>query len=254
MKNISHILKRKHPKLTDATADKEIKRLQVEIEHLQQAAWATGHRSVIAIEGFDAAGKGGCIRHLTAKLDPRSCTVVPIGSPTEEEKGQHYLQRFWKRLPNAGHMVIFDRTWYGRVLVEKVEGFASDKRVHDAYREINAFEDMLVDDGILVIKIFLVVSKNEQLARFQARIADPLKNWKITEEDFRNRQRWNDYVKASDAAVKKCPGWYVIASDDKDYARVAVLKAVVAELKKSVKLAPRSKKKLDKLAKQLMDA
>lgn len=251
MKKISEILKKKQPKLGSSEADKLIKPLQEEITRLQQAAWATGQRTVIVFEGFDAAGKGGTIRTLTAKLDPRSCTVVPIGAPTSEEKGQHYLQRFWKRLPSAGHMVIFDRSWYGRVLVEKIEGFASKKRITDAYDEINRFEEMLVDDGIVLIKFFLVVSKDEQLARFKERLSNPLKQWKITEEDLRNRKKWSSYVKETDVMVTKCPGWVLVPSDDKDFARVLALETVVARLKKVVK-PPKTAKSMQKLAKKLL--
>lgn len=242
----------KAPSLSNEKAEKLIKKLQTELEVLQQTAWLTGQRTVVVLEGFDAAGKGGCIRQITARLDPRSCTVVPIGAPTSEEKGQHYLQRFWKRLPNAGHLVIFDRSWYGRLLVEKVENFATPKRIAEAYREINSFEKMLKDDGIILIKIFLVVSKDEQLKRFKARLEDPLKNWKITEEDVRNRKRWNDYVRAADVAIKKCPHWTLIRSDDKDFARVEVLETVVKALKPVLKNRVSQKKKMSKLAKQLL--
>jgi len=251
MKTIAKLLKQKASKLSSDDADTLIKPLQVEIERLQQAAWVTGKRTVIVVEGFDAAGKGGTIRHITAKLDPRGCTVVPVGAPTDKEKGQHYLQRFWQHLPSSGQMVIFDRSWYGRVLVEKIEGFASAERVKDAYQEINAFEKMLEDDGIILIKLFLVVSKDVQLERFKERLANPLKNWKITEEDLRNRKRWNDYVKASDVMIKKCPGWTLIPSNDKDFARVLALQTVVNTMKKSIKV-PKPSKKLQKLAKKIL--
>jgi polyphosphate kinase 2 (PPK2 family) len=249
MKTIAQILKNKIS--LGNLGDKELKKLQLKIEELQQAAWLTGQRTVIVLEGFDAAGKGGAIRALTARLDPRSCTVVPVSAPTSEEKGQHYLQRFWKRLPTSGHMVIFDRSWYGRVLVEKVEGFAPKERIEAAYREINQFEKMLKDDGILVIKIFLVVSKKEQLKRFRERLENPLKNWKITEEDVRNRKKWDAYVKVADVMVKRCPGWTLVPSDDKDCARAMVMKTVVDGMKKKIKIPARSKE-LNKLAKELL--
>ncbi len=252
MKNISSTLKSSPVNLKGEMAERKIKELQLELEKLQQAAWQTSQRTVIVLEGFDAAGKGTCIRRLTARLDPRSCTVIPIGAPSLEELGQHYLQRFWKHLPTSGRMVIFDRSWYGRVLVEKVEKLAPPDRLQAAYKEINAFEKMLKDDGFVVIKIFLVVSKDEQLKRFKARLADPLKNWKITADDVRNRRRWNDYVKAADVMVAKCPGWQVIASDDKDYARLAVLRIVVKALQEQVRVPKTEKTRLDQLARQLL--
>ena len=253
--NVSKALKKKAPRLKDEKrATAEMESLKMQMLRFQQAAFTTGQRVVILFEGFDAAGKGTCIRHLTESLDPRSHTVVPIGKPSERELGQHYLQRFWKKLPDRGHIVVFDRSWYGRVLVEKVEGYATAKRVKDAYREINQFEKMLVDDDIILVKIILVVSKKEQMNRFKARLEDPFKSWKITEEDVRNRKRWNDYVKACDQMIKECPGWFVIPSDDKPYARLEVLKVVtqeLASLKKFISKKKRSKR-LDDLAKKLL--
>lgn len=251
---ISQILKKKSPKVKDEKAAKtEMEALKLLMLRFQQAAFATGKRVVIVFEGFDAAGKGTCIRHLTETLDPRSALVVPIGAPSNVEKGQHYLQRFWKKLPDAGNIVVFDRSWYGRVLVEKVEGFASPKRIKEAYGEINQFEKMLKADGIILIKIFLVVSKDEQLKRFKARLEDPYKTWKITEEDIRNRKKWDQYVKASDEMVRKCPGWSIIASDDKPYARLLTLRVVtkaLSSLKKDIALKAKNRE-TDRLAQEL---
>ncbi|MBY0518511.1 MAG: hypothetical protein K2P81_16485 [Bacteriovoracaceae bacterium] len=219
----------------------------------QQAAFIAQKRVVIALEGFDAAGKGTCIRHLTETLDPRSCLVVPIGKPTPVEAGQHYLQRFWKFLPEAGNMVVFDRSWYGRVLVEKVENLASESRIKEAYVEINQFEQMMKDDGILFVKIFLSVSKDEQLKRFKDRLEDPFKNWKITEEDVRNRRKWDAYTKASSVMFKKCPGWHIVDSNDKAKARLEVLKIVTKELAPLKAYFPKKmrQKRIDKLTREL---
>ncbi len=252
--NISQTLKKKAPKVKDEKAAKtEMEALKLLMLRYQQAAFATGKRVVIVLEGFDAAGKGTCIRHLTETLDPRSCLVVPIGAPTKEEKGQHYLQRFWKKLPDAGNMVVFDRSWYGRVLVEKVEEFATPKRLKEAYAEINQFEKMLKADGVILVKIFLVVSKDEQLKRFKSRLEDPYKTWKITEEDIRNRKKWDQYVKASDEMVRRCPGWSIIASDDKPFARLQTLRTVtkaLISLKKDIALKAKSRE-TDRLAQEL---
>jgi polyphosphate kinase 2 (PPK2 family) len=235
-------------------AKEQLEELGAVMQLTQQAMWAQKKRAVIVFEGFDAAGKGTCIRHLTDGLDPRSMKVVPIGAPTTQQKGQHYLQRFWKELPDAGCTTVFDRSWYGRVLVEKVEKLAPAARLEAAYKEINLFEKMLKDDGVVVIKIFLVVSKSEQLKRFKARLEEPRKNWKITEEDVRNRKRWNDYVKAADMLAKRCPGWTVIPSDDKDYARVKVLEAVTEGLKDIRKSFKPDTKQVAKLVKALLNS
>lgn len=248
MKKFSAVLKAKAPK-AGKYANDMLKDMQVELFKSQTAVWFNRQRVVIAFEGFDAAGKGTCIRHLTEKLDPRNFHVKPIGAPKETEKGQHFLQRFWRELPNPGHTVIFDRSWYGRVLVERVEKLASKERLKQAYTEINQFEQTLKDDGIILIKIFLVVSKAEQLKRFQDRLEDPMKQWKITEDDIRNRDHWDDYVEAADVAVKECPGWILIRSDDKDHARMETIKAVTHALK-HLKVPPKEKK--GKLAKDLL--
>jgi AMP-polyphosphate phosphotransferase len=253
---ISQILKKAVPPKLSKSDLNQMKELKLLMLRYQQAAYITGKRIVIVFEGFDAAGKGSCIRHLTESLDPRSSTVIPIGAPTQEEKGQHYLQRFWRYLPSKGHLVVYDRSWYGRVLVEKVEKLASRQRIEAAYSEINQFEKLLVADGITLIKIFLAVSKKEQLERFKERLSNPLKGWKITQEDVRNRQNWLKYVKASDLMIERCPGWYVIASDSKPYARLKVLKVVTKKLsflQKDIPLKTR-KERLDSLTKALFRA
>ena len=251
---VRSLLEKEMPHIKDESDyEDELEELKQELAHLQQVAWVNGKRAVIVMEGFDAAGKGTCIRHLTELLDPRSATVIPIGTPTEEQLGQHYLQRFWQHLPNKGQIAIFDRSWYGRVLVEKVEKLTNKPRLEQAYSEINTFEKMLTDDGIIVIKIFLVVSKAEQLKRFKDRLEDPFKNWKITAEDIRNSKRWNDYVKCSDEMIKRCPKWQVIASDDKKYARLEVMTQVLKKLRPWMKDFNPRKQKTDmkELTKQL---
>lgn len=256
MKDVTHLLKEKAPHYSEKDRQNEHDRHQLEMVHLQQAMWMAKKKAVIVLEGFDAAGKGTCIRHLTGRLDPRSVSVVPIGPPSEEEKGQHYLQRFWKELPSPGIITVFDRSWYGRVLVEKVEKLTPKKRIHEAYHEINAFEKMLVDEGILLIKIFLVVGKDEQMDRFKARLKDPYKNWKITESDVEARRKWNKYVEASDEMVEKCQkaaDWNLIRSDDKEYARLHALRIVTHDLKKIVKVPKKDgKKRMDKLTRELL--
>lgn len=254
-KSVSKVLSKKMPRIKhDDEAEDQMEELKQQLAHLQQVAWMTGKRAVIVMEGFDAAGKGGCIRQMTEMLDPRGAKVIPVAAPNVEEKGQHYLQRFWKDMPSRGVLVIFDRSWYGRVLVEKVEGLAIPKRISEAYEEINQLEELLKNDGIKVIKIFLVVSKEEQLARFKARMEDPFKNWKITQEDVRNREKWDQYVKCADVMIEKCPDWHVIPSDDKKYARLEVLKAVVKELKPWMKdfRPQKGKLRMDGLAKELL--
>ncbi len=254
--NLSQTLKKPTPKKLTALDLEKMKELKLAMLRYQQAAYITGKRIVIIFEGFDAAGKGSCIRHLTETLDPRSSQVIPIGEPTDDEKGQHYLQRFWRELPNKGHLTVFDRSWYGRVLVEKVEKLAPRNRIEAAYKEINQFEKLLADDGITLIKIFLAVSKQEQLERFKERLSNPLKGWKITQDDVRNRRNWLKYVKASDVLIARCPGWHVIPSDNKGYARLKVLKVVTKKLsflQKDIPLKAR-KERLNRLTKELFQA
>lgn len=185
---------------------------------------------ILAFEGWDAAGKGGVIKRATEKLDPRGVKVYPIGAPTEDELKRNYLWRFWSRMPRQGEIVIFDRTWYGRVLVERVEGFATEKQWKRAYNEINQFEKTLTDDNTIVLKFFLHITKEEQLARFNERQKDPFKSWKITEEDWRNREKWEFYKVAIEEMLDKtntkdCP-WNLIDGLNKHYARIKVLKII----------------------------
>lgn len=215
--------------------DKEdLKQLQLKMLRIQQGVWHCKERVIIAFEGVDAAGKGGAIRRITENLDPRGVHVHPIGAPDPVEQGKHYLYRFWTKLPAKGTIAIFDRTWYGRVLVERVEKLIDQKSWERAYGEINQFEKLLIDDGVKIIKIFLKISKEEQLKRFKDRLEDPYKVWKITPEDIRNRAKWDDYEKAYERMIeetdKKHARWHVVETDDKDEARKKVLKIITKEL------------------------
>lgn len=220
----------------DAKKD-TIDELQFKMLRVQQGTWHSKARVIIVFEGVDAAGKGGAIRKVTEKLDPRGVRVHPVGPPTHEEQSKHYLFRFWQRLPAPGTIAIFDRSWYGRVLVERVEKLIPKERWKEAYAEINQFEKQLRDDGVYLIKFFLRITKDEQLKRFEARLGDPYKQWKITAEDIRAREKWNDYQKAftemfEQTSPKHC-SWHVIDADDKDQAREKVLSIITRELKES---------------------
>ena len=209
--------------------------LQEEIHELQHQMYTRRLPAVIVYEGWDAAGKGGNIKRLTQSLDPRGYQVIPVAAPTELEKKHHYLWRFWRDIPKAGHVGIFDRSWYGRVLVERVEGFCTEADWHRAYREINEFEAQLTHFGFVVIKFWLHIDNQEQLRRFERRQADPNKQWKITEEDWRNRDRWEDYRGAlRDMLVMTSTDiapWTVVESNSKLFARLKALETVIAALK-----------------------
>lgn len=209
-----------------------LKKLQLKMLRIAQGIFHRKERLIIVFEGFDAAGKGGAIRRLTENLDPRGFRVYPIGPPSEIEQGKHYLYRFWKKLPPKGMIAVFDRSWYGRVLVERVEELIPKNTWSRAYTEINQFEKLLTDDGVRIIKIFLKISKAEQLKRFEERMKDPYKQWKITKEDIKNRSLWNAYIKATNDMIqethtKECP-WHIIETNDKDLAREEVLKIVTS--------------------------
>jgi polyphosphate kinase 2 (PPK2 family) len=190
-------------------------------------------------EGWDAAGKGGVIRRLTAAMDPENYNLFPVAAPTEEEKAHPYLWRFWRRLPRAGKVAIFDRSWYGRVLVERVEGFADQSEWQRAYYEINDFEEQLYEHGILLLKFWLHIDPDEQLRRFQARETTPYKKYKMSEEDYRNRDQWLAYEHAVHDMVAQtstaCAPWHLVASQNKRWARVEVLKSIGRSLKTALK-------------------
>ena len=184
-------------------------------------------------EGWDASGKGGAITRLVAPLDPRHVRVASIAAPTYDEKRHHFLTRFWPLLPGWGGMAVLDRSWYGRVLVERVEGFASTAQWQRAYGEIRAFERTLVDEGMVLVKFWMHVSDAEQLRRFESRAKDPLKRWKLTDEDWRNRAKRAEYEAAVEEMLARTDEhdapWIVVAGEDKRHARVAVLEAVIAQ-------------------------
>jgi polyphosphate kinase 2 (PPK2 family) len=192
----------------------------------------------MAFEGWDAAGKGGAIRRITKALDARRYQTISVAAPTDEEKARHYLWRFWRRLPRAGHVTIFDRTWYGRVLVERVEGFASEDEWQRAYGEINDFEELLCERGIVLFKFWLHIDKDEQLRRFEQREQTPYKQYKITEEDYRNREKWPQYEVAVDEMVRRTSTrrapWTLVESNDKRYARCKVLETVADRLQEAL--------------------
>ena len=198
---------------------------------------------LIVLEGWDTAGKGGIVRRLGWALDPRSFKVHSISAPTEREKALHYLQRFWERLPHHGQIVVFDRSWYGRVLVERVEGFATPAEWQRAYDEINDFERMLIADDTRLIKLFLHITADEQLRRFRSRLTDPLKRWKLSYEDFRNRAHRQEYEAAIEDMLQKTSTrqapWHLIPTNDKPYGRLAALRIMADRLSKNVALDPR---------------
>jgi AMP-polyphosphate phosphotransferase len=200
-----------------------------------------GPALLIMCEGWDAAGKGGAIRRLTAPLDPRHCRVSEFAAPTEREKRHHFLWRFWPELPGRGGMVVFDRTWYGRVLVERVEGFADKAEWKRAYTDIVGVEQSLCADGMVIVKFWLQISADEQLRRFNARAVDPLKSWKLTDDDWRNREKRPAYEKAVGDMLRKTDHkpapWTLIAAEDKAYARVAVIETVIEALERGMRAA-----------------
>jgi polyphosphate kinase 2 (PPK2 family) len=184
----------------------------------------------VAFEGWDAAGKGGSIKRLVAPLDPRHVRIAQFAAPTDDERRHHFLNRFWPPLPGWGGMSVYDRTWYGRVLVERVEGYATEEEWQRSYEEIVQFEQMLVVEGMVIVKLWLHISAAEQLRRFEARAEDPLKTWKLTAEDWRNRSRRPDYEVAIEEMVARTSTeeapWHLVSAESKRYARVAVMRLV----------------------------
>ncbi len=216
----------------------ELKRLQKKLAKLHNQIYRKKIPVVICYEGWDAAGKGGNIRRLAYPLDPRGFDVIPIASPTPGELARHFLWRFWTKLPRSGHVAIFDRTWYGRVMVERIEGFCSENDWKRAYGEINEFEKELTDWGTVVLKFWIHIDPDTQLERFEARQNTPEKQWKITDEDWRNREKWPQYEEAVEDMLQKTSTkyapWYVIESVDKKYARIRTLQIVTDALEKAV--------------------
>jgi len=189
---------------------------------------------VVVFEGWDASGKGGAIKRLVAPLDPRHVRVAQFAAPTPDEKRHHFLHRFWPALPGWGGMAVFDRSWYGRVLVERVEGFADEEQWRRAYGEIDAFERTLADEGAIVVKLWLHISAKEQLKRFEARAKDPLKSWKLTDEDWRNREKRPQYEAAVEEMLEETDRpharWHVVSAESKRHARVEVMRLVIEEI------------------------
>ena len=228
------------PKLSEVSLDKELsdeeyERLldmyQKRLGELHNELYRKKVPVIIAYEGWDAAGKGGNIRRIAEALDPRGYEVHPIASPEPHEKARHYLWRFWNRLPKTGHIAIFDRTWYGRVMVERLEGFCSTNDWQRAYVEINEFEKELTDWGAIIVKFWVQIDKDTQLERFKDRENTPEKRWKITEEDWRNREKWDSYEVAVNEMLQKTntayAPWHILESNDKKYARIKALKTVI---------------------------
>ena len=209
---------------------KELAKLQARIHRLDREATETNLSTVVVFEGWDAAGKGGAIRRVTSALNARDYSVIPIAAPTEEERQHHYLWRFWRHISRAGRDTFFDRSWYGRVLVERVEGFALEAEWRRAYAEINDFEEQLTSHGIVVMKFWIHITKDEQLARFKAREQIPYKRWKLTEEDWRNRERWDLYEQAVNDMVERTSTagapWTLVEGNDKRFARLKVLRTI----------------------------
>jgi len=222
--------------LSKETYAKELKKYQLGLLNLQLRLKESKRSVIVVIEGPDAAGKGGAIKRTLEFLDPRLLRVYSTQKPTAEEYRHHYLWRFWNRLPPYGEIAVFDRSWYGRVLVERVEGFATEAEWKRAFGEINEMERTLGDDGAILIKLYLHVSKDEQLKRFKERQANPYKNWKINGEDWRNRRKWNQHnAAAEDMFVKtstKIAPWTVIAGDYKWRARVEFAKTIYERIAK----------------------
>lgn len=227
--------------LTKSLDNKEYKeeyeKLELDVLKCQLRVKDEGLKVLVLFEGWDAAGKGGAIKRLTNPMDPRGYKVYSISAPTEQEKSKHYLWRFMINLPNKGEVVIFDRSWYGRVLVERIEKFATKDEWKRAYDEINSFEKMLSDDGTTILKFFIHISKDEQKKRFEERETNPLKKYKIGKDDFRNRSHWDEYLAAYEEMFEKTnkeyAPWYIIPGNDKDYARIKVLKTFVKTLRKN---------------------
>ena len=225
------------PTIADEDYKAELKKLQKRLSELHNVIYRKKIPVILCYEGWDAAGKGGNIRRVAYPLDPRGFDVHPIASPLPHELNRQYLWRFWTRLPRTGHICIFDRTWYGRVMVERLEGFCSEKDWKRAYNEINEFERQLTDWGAVLLKFWIHIDQDTQLARFTERQNTPEKQWKITDEDWRNREKWPQYEEAVDEMLQKTSTenapWYIIESNDKHYARIKALKIIVKALEKA---------------------
>ena len=226
----------------DGDYDAALAKVQERLARIQVAHIVHCRRSVILFEGWDAAGKGGIIQRLTAEWDPRHTRVWPISAPTPEEKARHFLWRFWKKLPGAGEIAVFDRSWYGRVLVERVEGFATEKQWKRGYDEINEFESQQKDDGTTILKLFVHTTQETQDERLAGRLVHPWKRWKTGAEDFRNRARRTEYLAAIEAMFQhtdtRWSPWKAIDGNNKKAARIAALTWIADRLEKVVPMTP----------------
>lgn len=226
-------------KLTKKEYKEQLAVLQEELFQLQNVMYQKRIPTVLAFEGWDAGGKGGAIKRLTQALDPRGYVVNPVCAPNDEEKLHHYLWRFYKNFPKSGHTAIFDRSWYGRVMVERIEGFCSKEEYERAYKEMNSMEEQLANANAVVLKFWMHIDKDEQARRFQERQDNPMKQWKITDEDWRNREKWDEYESAVDEMLIRTSTsyapWIVVEGNDKYYARIKVLKTVISAWKEAIK-------------------
>jgi polyphosphate kinase 2 (PPK2 family) len=221
---------------------REVTLHQIQLRQLGYQVYLQKRPVVLVFEGWDAAGKGGAIKRVTEKLDPRGYIVYPIAAPQGEDKTRHYLYRFWRRLPERGQIAIFDRSWYGRVLVERVEGFAAEQAWKRAYKEINSFERELRDFGTILAKFWIHISREEQLKRFEERKATGYKAWKLSDEDWRNRKKWGVYEEAVEEMLVKTSTrtapWTLVEGNDKYWARTRVLRRLVEVLSKELNDEP----------------
>jgi polyphosphate kinase 2 (PPK2 family) len=237
--------------VSDKAYKRELAQLQGRLSVLARDPRFKKRSLVLAFEGADAAGKGGAIRRISGALDARQFQIIPVAAPTDEERAQPHLWRFWRHLPRQGHIRIFDRTWYGRVLVERVEGFCAPRDWQRAYAEINDFEHELVESGVIVVKFWLQISQEEQLKRFREREKVGFKRFKITQEDWRNREKWDAYQEAiCDMVERTSTGevpWTLVEANDKNHARIKILRTLCERLEQALdagapKSAPSHKK------------
>ncbi len=254
-RTIEHILAHENIHISDEekafrkTYFKELFRLQAELVKLQDWVVESGHKVVILFEGRDAAGKGGAIKRITQRLNPRVCRVAALPAPTERERTQWYFQRYVAHLPAAGEMVLFDRSWYNRAGVEKVMGFCTDDQYEQFFRTVPEFEKMIIDSGIQLIKYWFSITDDEQNLRFQGRIYDPLKQWKLSPMDLESRRRWEDYTKAKETMLERShipeAPWWIVQADNKKKARLNCINHLLKQIpyeeieKPLVKLPPR---------------
>jgi polyphosphate kinase 2 (PPK2 family) len=226
-------------RLTDKAYESGLKAQRAELGALCRRLHFEGKAALILFEGPDAAGKGGAIRRLTASMDARDYRVIQVAAPTEEERAQHYLWRFWRHVPQAGRLTIFDRSWYGRVLVERVERFSQPDEWARAYDEVNDFEKQVTASGIVLVKFWIHISADEQLRRFKERETISYKKWKLTPEDWRNREKWDDYGAAVDEMVARtstpAAPWTLVEGNDKKYTRIKVMDTVCNALRRGLK-------------------